>query len=171
MLPKSITGKLLVWRLRHIRQRQFVLILSIIVGGVVKIGVNWFLVGDRAINIHGAPIGSFCCYVVICTLNYIFLCRSLKRAPRLDRVLLRPLLSSAVMGVTAWAVYGLLSRLLAHGRELGRWPMAAALLLALAAAVAVYAVMISVTRTVTREDMKLMPRGEKIARFLRLRDK
>ncbi len=32
MLPKSVTGKLLVWRLRHIRQRQFVLILSIIVG-------------------------------------------------------------------------------------------------------------------------------------------
>ena len=32
MLPKSITGKLLVWRLRHIKQRQFVLILSVIIG-------------------------------------------------------------------------------------------------------------------------------------------
>ncbi|MCX6305854.1 MAG: chloride channel protein [Bacteroidetes bacterium] len=32
MLPKSITGKLLVWRLRHIRQRQFVLLLSVLVG-------------------------------------------------------------------------------------------------------------------------------------------
>ena len=32
MLPKSITGKLLVWRLRHIKHRQFVLILSILVG-------------------------------------------------------------------------------------------------------------------------------------------
>jgi CIC family chloride channel protein len=32
MVPKSITGKLLVWRLRHIKQRQFVLILSILVG-------------------------------------------------------------------------------------------------------------------------------------------
>lgn len=32
MLPRSITGKLLVWRLRHIRQRQFILILSILVG-------------------------------------------------------------------------------------------------------------------------------------------
>ncbi|MDP1622331.1 MAG: chloride channel protein [Bacteroidales bacterium] len=32
MLPKSITGKLLVWRLRHIKQRQFVLILSMVVG-------------------------------------------------------------------------------------------------------------------------------------------
>ncbi len=32
MVPKSITGKLLVWRLRHIKQRQFILILSILVG-------------------------------------------------------------------------------------------------------------------------------------------
>lgn len=32
MLPKSFTGKLLAWRLRHIRQRDFLLVLSIIVG-------------------------------------------------------------------------------------------------------------------------------------------
>jgi CIC family chloride channel protein len=32
MLPKSLTGKLFAWRLRHIRQREFVLILSVLVG-------------------------------------------------------------------------------------------------------------------------------------------
>ena len=32
MVPKTLTGRLLVWRLRHIKQRQFVLILSILVG-------------------------------------------------------------------------------------------------------------------------------------------
>ncbi len=32
MKPKSITGKLFVWRLRNIRQREFVLLLSIIIG-------------------------------------------------------------------------------------------------------------------------------------------
>jgi CIC family chloride channel protein len=32
MLPHSITGRLLVWRLRYIRQREFILILSILVG-------------------------------------------------------------------------------------------------------------------------------------------
>lgn len=32
MFPKSLTGKLLVWRLRHIKQRQFILILSVVVG-------------------------------------------------------------------------------------------------------------------------------------------
>jgi len=32
VLPKSFTGKLLVWRLRHIRLRRFVLLLSVLVG-------------------------------------------------------------------------------------------------------------------------------------------
>jgi len=32
MIPKSIAGKLLVWRLRHIKQQQFILILSVMVG-------------------------------------------------------------------------------------------------------------------------------------------
>ena len=32
MVPKSFAGRLLIWRLRHIKQREFVLILSILVG-------------------------------------------------------------------------------------------------------------------------------------------
>ncbi|MFZ4562213.1 MAG: chloride channel protein, partial [Bacteroidales bacterium] len=32
MVPKSFAGRLLIWRLRHIKQREFVLILSVLVG-------------------------------------------------------------------------------------------------------------------------------------------
>jgi len=32
MIPKSFAGRLLIWRLRHIKQREFVLILSVLVG-------------------------------------------------------------------------------------------------------------------------------------------
>ncbi|MCK9423851.1 MAG: chloride channel protein [Bacteroidales bacterium] len=61
MLPKSITGKLFVWRLRHIRQRQFVLILSVLVGvgsGLVAVAMkntlyytNYFL--TNGFSYHG----------------------------------------------------------------------------------------------------------------------
>jgi stage V sporulation protein B len=57
-------------------------ILSIILGGAVKIGVNWVLVGDPRINITGAPIGSIGCFGVICALDYVFLCRALLSMPR-----------------------------------------------------------------------------------------
>ncbi len=147
-------------------------IISIVLGGVVKIGVNWFLVGSPAINITGAPVGSICCFAVICAADYYFLCHTLKRKPRLDRVLGAPLLSCAAMGVTAWAVYGLMSRLVArHGAPLDRLPMAVAMFVAIAAAVLVYAVMIGLTRAVTTEDMALIPRGEKLGRLLRLKSR
>lgn len=80
------------------------------------------------------------------------------------------MLSCAVMGLAAWTAYALLERVLRHGgAPLDRMPMAAAMLIAIAAAVAVYAVMISVTGALTREDMALIPHGEKIGDLLRLK--
>ena len=145
-------------------------IISILIGGAVKIGVNWVLVGDPRVNITGAPIGSICCFAAMCAADYVFLCRTLSRRPRLSRVLGAPMLSCAVMGLAAWTAYALLERVLRHGgAPLDRMPMAAAMLIAIAAAVAVYAVMISVTGALTREDMALIPHGEKIGDLLRLK--
>ena len=147
-------------------------IVSIVVGGAVKIGVNWVLVGQRHINITGAPVGSICCFAVICALDYVFLCRTLKNRPRLGRVLGAPMLSCAAMGAAAWAVYGLLARRLAgHGAPLGRPSMALAMIAAIAAAVVVYAVMIVLTGALTQEDMALIPGGEKLGKWLHLRKK
>ena len=147
-------------------------IVSIIAGGAVKIAVNWMLVGDPRINITGAPVGSICCFGVICALDYWFLCRTLKNRPRLTKILGAPVLSCAAMGACAWAVYGLLSRLVsAPGQPLDRLPMAVAMLGAIAAAVAVYAVMIVLTGALTLEDMALIPKGEKLGRLLHLREK
>ena len=142
-------------------------IISTAVGGAVKIGVNWVLVGTAAINIQGAPVGSICCFALICILDYVFLCRALGSAPRLTKILGAPLLSSLAMGVTAWAVYGL-ARIPLRGLP-ERLSMAGAMIVAIAAAVVVYAVMISLTRAVTTEDMALIPKGDKIGRLLHLR--
>ena len=43
-----------------------------------------------------------------------------------------------------------------------------ATLVAIGAAVAVYAVLIVLLRAISREDLALMPKGEKLARLLRL---
>ena len=147
-------------------------IISIILGGVVKIGVNWVLVGNREINILGAPIGSISCFAVICAADYYFLCQTLKRRPRLSRVLGAPALSCAAMGAAAWAVYGIVSKLLTRpGAPAARLPMAVAMFVGIAAAVAVYAVMIGLTRAVTLEDMALIPHGDKLGRLLRLKNR
>ena len=136
-----------------------------IAGGVVKIAVNWFLVADPEINIVGAPIGTLACYAVMCVMNFVFLCRRLPEKPSLGRILLRPAIASAVMGAAAWAVYGLAHSLLGEGYM----HVALAMLCAIAAAVLVYLVLVIALRAVTLEDMRLIPKGEKLARILHIK--
>ena len=156
-------------------------IFSMIAGGVVKIGANLLLVRRPEINILGAAIGTVACYAVICVMNCVFIYRRLAVKPNYFLAFLRPLLSAAVMGAAAWAIYGILSRLLhvpsfamlsgmlGRGEPVSRLPMLLAMCVSIGAAVIIYLVMVIATRSVTLEDMKLIPKGEKIARLLRIR--
>ena len=83
---------------------------TMLVGGVVKIAVNWFLVADPKINIYGAPIGTLVSYLVMFIINFVFMCFALDKNPRLSRILIRPGVSSLLMGAAAWGVYGLSAR-------------------------------------------------------------
>ena len=146
--------------------REKLTMLTLISGGVVKIVINWFLVAQRPINIYGAPIGTLVSYCSMALMNYLFMCRTLDHRPRLLRIFTGPLVSSALMGAAAWAVYGLCGRaLLPHGR----FGMLVSMAAAIVAAVAVYLVAVIVSKSVTKEDMKLIPGGEKIARLLHMR--
>ena len=60
-------------------QRELYPVLSMLVGGVVKIVVNWLLVGDPRVNIYGAPIGTLVCYIVMCLMNRYFIRRHQRR--------------------------------------------------------------------------------------------
>lgn len=144
-------------------------IISMVAGGAVKIAANLLLVRRPEINILGAAAGTIACYAVICILNCIFIRSRLEVKPRYVNVFLRPLLSAAVMGAAAWAAYGLLSRLLHVAGAPSRLPMLIAMCGAIAVAVVVYLVMVVVTRSVTLEDMRLIPKGERIAHFLHIR--
>ena len=146
--------------------REKLTMLTLITGGVVKIVINWFLVAQRPINIYGAPVGTLVSYFVMALMDFIFLCRMLDRRPRLTRIFGGPVLSSALMGAAAWGVYTLASRLLPpHSRISTLLAMAAAI----AVAVVVYLVAVIVSRSVTREDMTLIPGGEKLAKILHMR--
>ena len=145
--------------------REKLTMVTLIIGGVVKIVINWFLVAQRPINIYGAPVGTLVSYLVMAGMNYVFMCTTLDYRPRLLRVFAGPLLSSALMGGAAWAVYGLTDRAI-HGGRLGAVvSLGAAILLA----VIVYAAAAILSRAITREDMGLIPGGEKLARLLHMR--
>ena len=145
--------------------REKLTMLTLIAGGVIKIIINWFLVARRDVNIYGAPVGTLCSYLAMAVMDYVFMCRTLEKRPRLLRVFTGPLTASALMGLTAWGVYGLGARLLGQGRIGTLFAMC----VAIGAAVIVYLVAAILFKAVTKEDMKLIPGGEKIARLLHMR--
>ncbi len=138
---------------------------SIIAGGIVKIAVNWFVVAIPEINIYGAPIGTLCCYITMCVMNLIFIRRSIKAPISMKNVFLRPLVPTVIMGVVAYAIFYGAKTLLHAG---GTMFTLAAMCVSIFAAVIVYAVSVIRLRAITAEDMKLIPKGDKIAKLLRM---
>ena len=146
--------------------REKLTMVTLITGGIIKIVINWFLVARRDINIYGAPVGTLCSYSAMAAMDYVFMCRTLDHRPRLLRVFSGPMAASALMGLTAWGVYGLCQRALMGSHRIGTL---IAMCAAIGAAVVVYLITAIVFKAVTKEDMKLIPGGEKIARILHMR--
>ena len=142
-------------------------IFTVIAGGVTKIVMNYILVGNPAINIHGAPISTLCCYLVICTLNLFFVWKYSPQKPRYLQLFAKPVAASALMGASAWAVHGFVNRALSGHSAYGA--NAIAVLAGIGAGVAVYAVLVIALRILRAEDVRSIPKGEKIIKLLHLK--
>ena len=150
-------------------------VIVMVLGGIVKIVNNYNLVG--AIGIAGAPVGNILCFGLALVLDLVVITRVIPNRPRLLPIFAKPAIASAVMGGAAWAVYGLLSRILSSEqvdqagqtvRAVSRMGNAVGILLAIAVAGVVYLVLVIALRAISRDDLALMPKGDKLARLLRL---
>lgn len=144
-----------------------------IVGCVLKLAVGYILIGNPNIGIKGGAISTIVCFGLIAVLDLIIIKLALPRSLSYVRVFAKPALSAAVMGAAAWAVYGLLAKFLTTEVDgasvLTGTGNAAATLGAIAVGGIIYVALILATRAISREDLALMPKGDKLARILRIR--
>lgn len=134
-------------------------VVTLLLGGGMKLATNYLMVGDPAVNIRGAAVSTLYCYAFIAALNLIAVARYVPYRVRYVRLLGKPLLITAVMALAARSGYTLLLHVLPQ-----RWAVVPAILLA----AAVYVILALATGTVTRQDVLNLPKGGKIAQFLRL---
>ena len=164
-----------------------------LVGSVLKLIVAYFLIGNEDIGIKGGAISTVVCFWLIALLDLFIIKRTLPRSLSLRRVFLKPAAAAAAMGLSAWAFYGLACKaMLALGvklktsifvlvdqlgepilDELGaatlsRTGVALSVLIPIGIAVIVYFALILVTKAISKEDLALIPKGDKIARILRV---
>ncbi len=135
-------------------------VINTLIGGVLKVIVNYILVGNPDIGILGAPIGTFVCFLVIMALNIICMRCVIEEPPKLLPALWRSALASVIMGVLTFFAYALLWKYLES--------YTICCLGAIAIAVAIYMLLVIILKPITYEDCLLLPKGEKIAKILRI---
>ena len=143
-------------------------ICTMIVGGMVKIVMNYMLVGNPDINIHGAPISTLCCYLVISGLNLFFVWKYSPQKPHYLQLFTKPVIASVLMGGAAWAVYGFADRALS-GSHSAYSANALAVLFGIAVGVVVYFILVIALRILRAEDVKGIPYGARIIKLLHLK--
>jgi stage V sporulation protein B len=139
--------------------KEYIPIFTLLTGGILKIVVNYFMVGNPSIGIKGASVGTLYCYVLIVILNLLAIRKVVPQHIDFGALFGRPLLATAIMGACAWGSHLLLCRALSPGF---------ATLLAVGIAVVIYASLVLALRIVSREEVLLLPGGEKIVKFLHL---
>lgn len=83
--------------------RVSVPIVTMLIGGGVKIVLNYNLVALPSVNIHGAPIGTLVCFALTALLNLIAVARIAPFRLNYPGYFLRPLFASLVMAFAAEA--------------------------------------------------------------------
>ncbi len=156
-----------------------------VIGSGLKLGVAYVLIGNPEIGIRGGAISTVVCFWLIALLDLFIIKRTLPRSLSLARVFVKPVAAAAAMGASAWGINGLVTKallalkifvtetgeLLPDGTAamgLSRMGNALAVFGAIGIAVIIYFVLILVTRAISKEDLALIPKGDKIARILRV---
>ena len=80
-------------------------------------------------------------------------------------VFFKPLIASIIMAAAAWGCQGLLARFLSGSFLKNAMATAGGILVG----VVVYVVLIVALRVLSKEDLEMMPKGDKIAKLLRIR--
>ena len=142
-------------------------LVSMFAGAVVKMLGDYFLIGNPALNIMGAPISTALCYWLIAVINLFHIRRLTGSLPPIGKTVCRPLAATIGMGAAIFIVQRVLNGALnaAPGTMLDKLITLACI----GVAVVVYAVLLLALGAVERDDVLLLPKGEKIADILHLK--
>ena len=149
-------------------------VMVMVLGGGLKVLANYVVVAMPTVGIYGAPVGNLPCFGLCLILDLMIITRAVPRRPRYMEIFFKPALASLMMGGAAWAVYGLASRVLRAVPEggteavLSRTGSVIATMGAIGVAMIVYFALVVALRAISRDDLALMPKGDKIARLLHL---
>ena len=139
--------------------KQMVPVINLLIAVVIKIVVTFVLVGIPTLNIRGAAIGTTVAYLAAAVLDILAVKKYVGVSFPAGLCYLRPALSAGIMAVFARLVFNVLTMILGHGIAAS----GIATMLSIILAACLYAVLLIVTKSCTRDDLLHMPKGHKLA--------
>ncbi len=140
---------------------------ALALGCVFKIGLNYLLIGIPEINVKGAVFGTAFFYLLCIFYNYAVLRKETGVRIDIKTVIVKPLIAAALCGGAAYGSYTGLCNVLTFGDMNSRLNgQSLSCIISIVVAVIVYAVCILLTKTLVKDDILMLPKGEKIAKIL-----
>ncbi|MFP4698120.1 MAG: oligosaccharide flippase family protein [Eubacteriales bacterium] len=131
---------------------------TLMISSITKIIVNYFLIASPLLG-KGALYGSIAFYAIFTVLNYIILVRIIKNKIISIKGLLKPLTSSVLMGIIVFVIFNYSTPII--GSKLST-------VLSVCFGGIFYVLFLFLTKSITEDDLKILPRHNKIIKFLKM---
>lgn len=127
------------------------------IGCLVKLVLNIILLKIPFFNIYGAAIGSIACHAVAFTIVFNVLKKYVKLDLPFNKFVIKPAIATAIMAICSYTLYLLMDRIIS-----GRL----ATIIAMLFAVVIYLAAVVALKIYNKEDIYMLPKGDKIYKFL-----
>ncbi len=132
--------------------------ISSFVGLVVKLILNIILISIPEIGVNGAAIGSIVNNVLVFLISYYILNKTIKLNIKPMKFIVKPLLATFIMCVCSYWIYLFLAGTIVTEKI--------ATIIALVFAVVIYFISIIVLKIFTKEELHMIPYGNKLCKIL-----
>jgi stage V sporulation protein B len=133
-------------------------IISTVLGIIMKIIATYFLTSSPVFGVVGAAIGTALCYFTIMIMNMFFIITKVKLFPSIGKTFLKPFVASIICVVPCLLTYRYVS---------GFVSPKITTVVAIGVAALVYLGVLLVIKGIAIEDIKMLPKSEKIIKILR----
>lgn len=131
--------------------------LSLAIGVVAKFVINIILVPIPEVGVLGAAIGNIVCNVIAFIIGFSVLRRNMKIDLKFSKAVIKPMVSCIMMGVCSYAIYFILANMISAR---------IATVVAITTAIIVYTLAVVVLKVFSKEEIFMIPYGQKLYRLL-----
>lgn len=132
-------------------------ILSMFCGILVKLVLNLVLIRNPAVGIYGAPIGTVACYFTMAVINFYFVIKYVGVHIGFIKNFIKPFIGTLLASVVTVFTYWLVDL---------KCSSSVATCVSILMTIIAYFVLLFLLRAFQRSDIIILPKGEKIYRFL-----